>query len=189
MHNSLQCHFTNALLHYQILVEEVGAEVQHLAFLSLQLANVGAARPLEKDAEPNVVLRLDESTPLESHKYINAQHTTFIPKEIPLAGPSSTPLPSSSRTPSEYLWSRCPLCFGGINSISSELLTQCIMCLNANFQLKQKFDCDMRNGREGQKGFRDPQYLSPHTIILEQAFVEYWQDVTDKVHPPQGSQQ
>ncbi len=188
MHNSLRCHFTNALLHYQILVEEVGAEVQHLAFLSLQLANVGAAQPLEKDAEPNVALRLDESTPLESCKYINAQHTTFIPKEIPLAGPSSTPLPSLSRTPSEYLWSRCPLCFGGINSISSELLTQCIMCLDANFQLKQKFGHDMHNGREGQKGSRDPRYLLPHTIILEWAFVEYWQDVTEKVHLPQGSQ-
>ena len=46
----------------------------------------------------------------------------------------------------------------------------------------------MHNGREGQKGSRDPQYLSPHTIILEWAFVEYWQDVTDKVRLPQGSQ-
>ena len=160
------------------------AEVQCLAHVTLRSVDLET----ELDDDALGVLRLDESTPLKSCKYINAQHTTSIPKEAPLADSSPAPLPSLSGTPSEYLRSRCPLCFGGTNSLSPELLAQCIVCLDANFQLKWKFDHDMRKGREGQRGLRDPQCFSPHTIILERAFVEHWQDITEKVRPPQGGQ-
>ena len=61
-------------------------------------------------------------------------------------------------------------------------LAQCIVCLDTNFQLKQKFNHDMQKGREAQRSLRDPQCLFLHTIILEQAFVEHWQDITEKVH-------
>jgi hypothetical protein len=194
--DSLWCRFSNALLHYQILVQEVDAEVQRLARVSLQLANADATCPAGKDADPAVsisddvtdndnvlgALKLNETTPLEAWKYLNARHTTSIPTDTPSAHPSC--LPPSSETPSEYLRSRCPLCFGGTNTVSPELLAQCIVCLDANFQLKRKFDRDMRDGRDGQRGSRDPQYLSPHSIILEQVFVEYWRDITEKDRPP-----
>ena len=178
MHDSLRHCFANALIHYQLLIQEVDAEVQHLAHVTLR--SVDSETDLDDDELG--VLRLDESTPLKSHKYINAQHTTSIPKEAPLADSSPALLPSSSGTPSEYLQSRCPLCFGGTNSLSPELLAQCIICLDVNFQLKRKFNHDMQKGREGQRGLRDPQCLSLHTIILEQAFVEHWQDITEKVY-------
>jgi hypothetical protein len=47
----------------------------------------------------------------------------------------------------------------------------------------------MHHGKGGQ-GSKDPQYLSPHTIILDQAFVEYWQDIAEKeCHPSRGTRQ
>lgn len=99
VHDSLRHRFANALIHYQLLIQEVDAEVQHLAHVTLR--SVNSEMDLDDDALD--ALRLDESTPLKSRKYINAQHTTSIPKEAPLADSSPAPLPSLSGTPSEYL--------------------------------------------------------------------------------------
>ena len=99
VHDSLWHCFANALIHYQLLIQEVDAEVQRLAHVTLR--SVDSETELDDDALG--ALRLDESTPLKSRKYINAQHTTSIPKEALLADSSPAPLPSSSGTPSEYL--------------------------------------------------------------------------------------
>src|SRR5260221_9202558 len=67
--------------------------------------------------------------------------------------------------PSDYLCSRCPCCFGGSAAAASGLQVDCIVSLDANFQLKRIWDYDQCAAFRGQKlpGSQDPKMTSPLT--------------------------
>src|SRR5260370_7470636 len=65
---------------------------------------------------------LDECTPIDERQYQNAH---------------LSPIFSHHDVPSDYLFARCLRCFGSPSSINPELLTNCIISFDANFQLKK----------------------------------------------------
>ena len=69
VHDSLWHHFSNVLIHYQLLIQDVDAEVQCLAHVTLR--SVDSEMDLDDDALG--ALHLDESTSLKSCKYIKCQ--------------------------------------------------------------------------------------------------------------------
>src|SRR5260221_14665241 len=69
-----------------------------------------------------ITLTLDELTPIDACQYCNAHDLpNFVAPDLP----------------SDYLRSRCPCCFGGSAAAASGLQVDCIVSLDANFQLKQ----------------------------------------------------
>ncbi|KAJ3978980.1 hypothetical protein F5890DRAFT_1421989 [Lentinula detonsa] len=98
----------------------------------------------------------------------------------------SEPLPKRARTddtspqvllrPSEYLRSRCPLCFGG----NTKLEDGAIVCLDACFTQKHN------------KQVRDPLCEHPRTSFVPQEQVDHWQVLVDSVRAkkiPVGSEE
>jgi hypothetical protein len=94
--DSFRRRFANALRYYQVLVRLVRAEI---------------TRIVEED-KAGMASQLDEKTPINERKYLTVQ---IDPMLFPNAAPTST-----SR-PSPYLRSRCPLCFGGNYTDSSDM--------------------------------------------------------------------
>src|SRR5258708_10593194 len=74
-----------------------------------------------------ITLILDKLTPIDAHQYCNAHNPpNFVAPDLP----------------SNYLCSRCPCCFGGSAAAALGLQVDCIVSLDANFQLKQIWDYD-----------------------------------------------
>ncbi|KAJ3735638.1 hypothetical protein DFJ43DRAFT_1129945 [Lentinula guzmanii] len=77
--------------------------------------------------------------------------------------------PSLSR-PSEYLRSRCPICFGGNSRISEGL--DSIVCIDACFTQKHT-----------KQRYRDPQRTHPNTVFIAEEDVEAWENFVAEVRP------
>ena len=85
--------------------------------------------------------------------------------------------------PSDYLCSRCPSCFGG-SAAALGLQVDCIVSLDANFQLKQIQDYDQCGAFRGQKlpGSQDPKMTSPLTIKVPHCYAEVWKCKLEAMH-------
>ena len=85
--------------------------------------------------------------------------------------------------PSDYLCSRCPSCFGG-SAAALGLQVDCIVSLDANFQLKQIQDYDQCGAFRGQKlpGSQDPKMTSPLTIKVPHCYAEVWKCKLEEMH-------
>src|SRR5258705_5064654 len=104
---------------------------------------------------------LDKLTPIDARQYCNAHDLpNFVAPDLP----------------SNYLHSRCPCCFGGSAGAASGLQVDCIVSLDANFQLKQIWDYDQCAAFRGQKlpGSQDPKMTSPLTIEVPHCYAEEW---------------
>ncbi len=111
--------FNNALIHYQMLIRLVEAEMTRMTNGVHPSASSDEAATGTTAA--GITLTLDELTPIDAHQYCNAH-------DLPnFAAPD---------LPSNYLHSRCPCCFGGSAAAASGLQVDCIVSLDANFQLK-----------------------------------------------------
>ena len=108
-----------------------------------------------------ITLMLDELTPIDACQYCNAH---------------DPPNFSAPDLPSDYLRSRCPCCFGGSAAAALGLQVDCIVSLDANFQLKRIRDYDQRGAFRGQKlpGSQDPKMTSPLTIEVPRCYAEVW---------------
>ncbi|KAF9503552.1 hypothetical protein BS47DRAFT_1270617, partial [Hydnum rufescens UP504] len=83
--------------------------------------------------------------------------------------------------PSLYLQSCCPLCFRGSQTIGLPL--QAIVCIDANFQLKQNRDKDLRKDHKGETRSRDPLIASPQTVLLDQSQVDIMEARVNELWP------
>src|SRR5260221_2165558 len=129
--DSLHCHFNNALMHYQMLIRLVDAEMG-------QMVNAIHC----DDMIPPFPIMLDESTPINGRKYQNAHQPptfSFDPK-----------------VPSNYLCSKCPCCFRSSFTLRSQLSAHSIISFDANCQLKHIKDYAQRFSHT-KPAFKDPE--------------------------------
>src|SRR5258708_7233872 len=99
------------------------------------------------------------TVPMHAHQYCNACNPpNFVAPDLP----------------SDYLHSRCPCCFGGSAAAALGLQVDCIVSLDANFQLKQIWDYDQCAAFRGQKlpGSQDPKMTLPLTIEVPHCYAE-----------------
>src|SRR5260370_4604376 len=161
------CHcFNNVLVHSQLLIRIDNAKVNHMAdsvpipamllspgvALSAEASQGTVPNPDSLSATPDSVphsinapdeahiapmnstnlkihVSLDECTPTDERQYQNA----------PLS-----PIFFHHDVPSDYLHARCLCCFSSTSSINPELLANCIVSFNANFQLIKIRDHDQQ---------------------------------------------
>src|SRR5258708_36470157 len=131
--HSFCCHFNNALIHYQMLIQLVEAEMT-------RMTNGHPSAPPDEAATgttaAGIAPTLDKLTPIDARQYCNA------------CDPPNFAAPD---LPSNYLHSRCPCCFGGSAAAALGLQVDCIVSLDANFQLKRIWDYDQCAAFRGQK--------------------------------------
>ncbi|KAF9516807.1 hypothetical protein BS47DRAFT_1390397 [Hydnum rufescens UP504] len=113
--------------------------------------------------------QLDTDMPIPEQKYNNA-HKCASPYHC-----------GNDELPSLYLQSCCPLCFGGSQTIGLPL--QAIVCIDANFQLKQNQDKDLRKDHKGETGSRDPLIASPQMVLLDQSQVDIMEARVNELQP------
>ena len=157
--HSFRRRFNNALVHYQMLIRLVEAEMTRMTNGVHPSASSDEAATGTTAA--GITPTLDELTPIDARQYCNAR---------------DPPNFSAPDLPSDYLRSRCPCCFGGSAAAVSGLQVDCIVSLDANFQLKRIRDYDQRAAFRGQKlpGFQDPKMTSPLTIEVPRCYAEEW---------------
>ncbi|KAF9504092.1 hypothetical protein BS47DRAFT_1374422 [Hydnum rufescens UP504] len=178
--DSLHRRFANALLHYQVLVRLVNAEMAKIidsfrdpllvpSVSSTSLTSLPSGAPTSlgssgpsvpsisslpsaapTSAGPLTYPVLDEMMPIPFQNYTNAHNSVGHVQD----------------GPSIYLQSRCPFCFGG--SHTSGLGVSTIACIDANFQIKRNHDKDRQKGFKGKTGARDPEIFSPRMVELSQ---------------------
>src|SRR5260370_20141228 len=112
-------HFNNVLVHYQMLIRLVEAEMTRMTNGVHPSASPNEAATGTTAA--GITLTLDELTPIDARQYCNAHN---LPNFV------------ASDLPSNYLCSRCPCYFGGSAAAALGLQVDCIVSLDANFQLK-----------------------------------------------------
>ncbi|KAF9513355.1 hypothetical protein BS47DRAFT_1265433, partial [Hydnum rufescens UP504] len=88
--------------------------------------------------------------------------------------------------PSDYLRSRCPLCFGGVNKVGESKLPEFFLCLDACFALRRNKDYDCRPGQKKQPGTQDPRIVPPGTRELPRSFLEAWKARVEAAQPVKG---
>lgn len=105
--DSFRRRFSNCLAYYQILIRLVNAEMTRL---------------IENDKH-GLEAELDTSTPVHERKYNNSQSqpSPFSSDETASPSAADSGTPGAIDRPSEYLRSRCPLCFGGTHAASSDM--------------------------------------------------------------------
>src|SRR5260370_34221153 len=155
------CHcFSNALIHYQLLIRIIDMEVNHMADsvpIPAMLLSPGAALMAEASqgmlSNPNSLSATPDSinapaeahitpmNPANSNIHISLDEYTPI-DERQYWNAHLSPIFSSHDLPSNYLCARCLCCFSSASSINSGLLANCIVSFNANFQLKKIRDHD-----------------------------------------------
>src|SRR5258708_32611759 len=107
--HSFRCRFNNALIHYQMLIRLVEAEMTRMTNGVHPLASSDEAATGTTAA--GITLTLDELTPIDAHQYCNAH-------DLPnFAAPDLS---------SNYLRSTYPCCFGGSAAAASGLQADCI---------------------------------------------------------------
>ena len=117
--HSFHHHFNNALIHYQMLIQLVEAEMTWMTNGVHPSASSDEAATGTTAA--GITPTLDKLTPIDARQYCNA---------------CDLPNFAAPDLPSDYLCSRCPCCFGGSAAAASGLQVDCIVSLDANFQLK-----------------------------------------------------
>jgi hypothetical protein len=122
--DSLHRRFASALGQFQILVRIVNAEMDKQ--ISIARREVLSRDPTDQDnISPDVLPKVDESTPITARLYVSALSTDGCSVREPTV---ASPTIHSHRgfdppiTPSDYLRSRCPLCFGGFNKVGESKL-------------------------------------------------------------------
>src|SRR5258708_36690401 len=106
-----------------------------------------------------ITLTLDKLTSIDACQYCNA---------------CNLPNFAAPDLPSDYLHSRCPCCFGGSAAAASGLQVDCIVSLDANFQLKQIWDYDQCAAFRVQKlpGSQAPKMTSPLTFEMPHCYAD-----------------
>src|SRR5260370_14664055 len=122
MEHSFCCHFSNALIHYQLLIQLVEAEMMHMTN-GLQ-ASAGNFNPNVAPVSASVTA-LDD--PVRADEILSEGKAPTPDEKSPIDGchyhNAHSPLTfSTSNLPSDYLQSRCPCCFGGSSARASGLL-------------------------------------------------------------------
>ncbi|KAF7369959.1 hypothetical protein MSAN_00625700 [Mycena sanguinolenta] len=97
--------------------------------------------------------------------------------ESPPDAPNPFPEPPPRTRPSDYLLSRCPACFGGLEHDPSQKV-DIDVCLDACFNLK----------RRRKKGGRDPPRTHPGTHFVPEETAEKMDEHVDGVRPAKNSQ-
>ena len=175
MKNSFRHCFNNALVHYQLWL----VEVEMMRMTNAFQGSVGNPNPnttpgpasataLDDSVRTDGIQseekapKLDKKSLIDAHHYHNAH---------------SAPTFSTPNLPSDYLQSRCPCCFGGSSVGTSGLQADCIISLNANFQLKQIWDYDQCQGVKNLSfpGGHDPKMVLPFTIEVPCLDTKLWQ--------------
>jgi hypothetical protein len=138
--DSLRRRFASALGQFQILVRVVNAEMDKQ--ISIARHNVLSRDPTDRDnIAPDVLPKVDESTPITARLYVSALSTDGCSVHEPTVsavndcavGDINVPTVASPTihshlgfdppiTPSDYLRSRCPLCFGRFNKVGESKL-------------------------------------------------------------------
>src|SRR5260221_8471861 len=127
-------HFNNVLIHYQMLIQLVEAEMTWMTNGVNPSASSDEAATGTTAA--GITPTLDKLTPIDACQYCNAcDLPNFVAPDLP----------------SDYLCSTCRCCFGGSAAAASGLQVDCIVSLDANFQLKQIWDYDQHAAFRGQK--------------------------------------
>src|SRR5260370_39342026 len=158
--NSFHCCFSNMLVHYQLLIRIIDAEVNCMAdsvpipatLLSPEVALTAEAsqgmlsNPNSLSATPDSInapaeAQITPTNSANSNIHISLDEYTLI-DERQYWKAHSSPIFSCHDLPSDYLHARCLCCFGSASSINSGLLANCIISFNANFQLKKIRDHD-----------------------------------------------
>lgn len=156
---SLRRRFGNALLWYSNLANYTNRSVSDVIQQSRRLTNI------DTDAEGNV----DETR--DSYDDDFPQTTT-----PPSAGPSArrsamTGEPAGARHASEYLRTRCPLCFGSEYTHQRAGIPDVIVCLDACFTQKR---------RKGKAGTRDPPRAHPDTVFVPEEEVKTMEGIVER---------
>jgi CxC1 like cysteine cluster associated with KDZ transposases len=140
--DSLRRRFASALGQFQILVRVVNAEVDKQ--ISVARREILSCDPVDRDnigPDAIVLPKVDESTPITARLYVSALSSDGCLVSEPTTptmndhtkGDANGPTMSSRTTlshlgldppisPSDYLRSRCPLCFGGVNKVGESKL-------------------------------------------------------------------
>src|SRR5260370_13817065 len=157
--HSFHCRFNNVLIHYQMLIRLVEAEMTQMTNGVHPSASSDEAATGTTAA--GITPTLDELTPIDAHQYCNAH---------------GLPNFAAPDLPSNYLCSRCPCCFGGSAAAALGLQVDCIVSLDANFQLMHIQPYDHCVAFRGQKlpCSQDPKMTLPLTIDVPRCYAEEW---------------
>src|SRR5258707_1838885 len=118
-------HFNNVLVHYQMLIRLVEAEMTWMTNGVHPSASSDEAATGTTAA--GITPTLDELTPIDACQYCNACNPpNFVAPDLP----------------SDYLRSRGPCCFGGPAAAASGLRVDSSVSLDANFHLTRIWDYD-----------------------------------------------
>jgi len=142
----LRKRFSNALHWYNVLQDRA-------SYFLDQMIEVGREEILREDNE-------EPEPPAEDSRQN---------EEDRLPGEGSVPL----LRPSEYLRARCPICFGGKVSASSQL--NAFACIDAVFTQKNN-----------KHATRDPPREHPKSVFIPESEVRLWEDFVAEVRPPKA---
>lgn len=138
--DSLRRRFASALGQFQILVHVMNAEMdKQISVARREVLSYDRADWDNIAPDAIVVPKVDESTPITARLYVSALSTDGCSIRVPTTSATNdcaegnTKGPTSSSpashlglgppiTPSDYLRSRCPLCFGGVNEVGESKL-------------------------------------------------------------------
>ncbi|KAJ3720315.1 hypothetical protein C8R42DRAFT_582613, partial [Lentinula raphanica] len=147
----LRRRFTMALRWYNALQQATTQSVD--SYLEIERQQLTAVAPSSPPSTPTAETEAESSGDRPSKR---ARHEE---EECTIAG---------SR-PSQYLRSRCPLCFGGKSDFAHG--TSFIVCLDACFNQKHN------------KQTRDPKHVHPRSVFLAEEHVEHWKNVVEEQRP------
>ncbi|KAF9503184.1 hypothetical protein BS47DRAFT_1402659 [Hydnum rufescens UP504] len=162
----LRQRFGSALAQYQVSVRVVDAEINKQ--ISVACHEVLSHDPADWD---NVALETIEPTTSTMNDLIEGSANEPTMSSLPLGSCSG---PNPSVTPSDYLRSHCPLCFGAHNKAGDSKLPEFFLCLDACFAIRRNKDYDHHPGRKKQPGSQDPCIIPPGTHELPRSFLEAW---------------
>ena len=203
--NLFHCHFSNTLVHYQLLIRIIDTKVNCMADsvpIPAMLLSSGAALSAEAsqgtvpnpdslsatpDSVPHSINAPDEAhiTPMNSTNskiHVSLDECTPI-DERQYQNAHLSPIFSCHDLPSDYLHARCLCCFSSASSINSGLLANCIVSFNANFQLKKIRDHDRwpQYQDSNQPGSPDPKMMLPQTMEVPCSYAEKWEGKVSKL--------
>ncbi|KIK02232.1 hypothetical protein K443DRAFT_79544, partial [Laccaria amethystina LaAM-08-1] len=118
---------------------------------------------------------------------LSATDTADVQMSSPVSDDEPQDAPSVPKTdardrPSEYLRSRCPLCFGGMDWSKSDELVDFIVCLDACFKQKSR-------KAQGKEPPAPRQH--PDTIFVPPSDVKVMEDIVENIRPqakPKGKE-
>ncbi|KAF8326594.1 uncharacterized protein EI90DRAFT_2929882 [Cantharellus anzutake] len=193
--SSFRRRFSNSLVHYQLLIRLVDAEMDRMASAIPIPPRLLPGHLREPSSPPSVSNCLPESDmdvdPSHPDPKIPSDLTSSIPSNTSIdareyRNAHTSPTFSHPDLPSDYLRGRCPCCFGSTSSPTPELSADCIVSFDANFQLKRIKDYDRRPQYRGLNkiGSQDPKMTSPQTIEVPRGYAEMWQSKVAEIREP-----